>query len=203
LKKYSLLRTATILALILFSLQNLMAFTAHGQSYNLTYGLSYTGTPFPGATISFSDNLTNTGQLTARVTSILFASDLWSNGTRQVTSGFPLNLTAGANKVVDIPALIPINAQLANHTITATANWQYSDSSGWHTAPPTTANVTVMVSQTIGSLFSGFATILLTGLGLIVAIAVSGVLLVVRRRRKGAKQTTSSTSGSQPGPKTS
>lgn len=180
-----------------------MAFTAHGQSYNLTYGLSYTGTPFPGATISFSDNLTNTGQLTARVTSILFASDLWSNGTRQVTSGFPLNLTAGANKVVDIPALIPINAQLANHTITATANWQYSDSSGWHTAPPTTANVTVMVSQTVGSLFSGFATILLTGLGLIVAIAVLGVLLVVRRRRKGAKQTTSSTSGSQPGPKTS
>src|SRR5207244_1750505 len=81
-------------------------------------------------------------------------SDFWSNGTRRVTSGLPFNLTASMNKEVDTPVLIPTGAFIGNHNVTSTATWQYSDSSGWHTAAPAVTSVTVNVSQTIGSLLS-------------------------------------------------
>lgn len=131
-------------------------------------------------------NFTNTGQLTIRVTSISFASDFWSNGTRQVTSGFPFNLTTGSNNMINTAVLIPASASLGSHGIRATASWQYSNSSGWYAASPIAASITVTVSQTLDSLLSTYATILLIGLGIAGIIVISVVLLVIRRRRKRA-----------------
>src|SRR3989442_479704 len=131
----------------------------------MKYDLGYSGIPFAGGVVSIISNFTNTGLLTIRVTGVSFASDFWSNGTRQVTSGLPFNLTASMNKEVDTPVLISTEAFIGNHNVTSTATWQYSDSSGWHTAAPAVTSITVNVSQTIGSLLSGFVTILITGLG--------------------------------------
>jgi hypothetical protein len=150
----------------------------------LKYDLGYVGVPFAGGAISMVSNFTNIGQLTVRVNSVLFASDFFSNGTRQISSGLSFNLTAGMKKEVDTPILIPPNAFIGNHNITATVNWQYSNSSGWFNASPVGVSKTVLVSQTIGSLFSSFATILLAGLGVAVVAVVLVVFLVVRHRKK-------------------
>jgi len=140
--------------------------------------------PFAGGAIVVASNFTNIGQLTLRVTSVSFVSDFWSNGTRQVTFGFPFNLTAGMNKEVDTPILIPTSASIGNHNVTSTAAWQYSSSSGWVNANPAVTSINVNVSQTLGSLFSSFVTILLIGLGVAAMVVVLVVFLVVRQRKK-------------------
>jgi len=173
-----------ILALIILALPSLTTLSVGGQSYNLKYDLGYVGVPFAGGTISLVSNFTNIGQLTVRVTSVLFASDFWSNGTRQVTSGFPFNLTTGMNKMINTVIFIPPNAFIGNHNITATAAWQYSDSSGWSNASPVGVSKILLVSQTIGSLFSSFATILLIGLVVAGGVGASVVFLVARQRKK-------------------
>jgi uncharacterized membrane protein YuzA (DUF378 family) len=155
----------------------------------LKYDLGYVGVPFAGGAISLVSNFTNTGQLTLRVISISLASDFWSNGTRQVSSGFPFNLTAGMNKMINTAVLIPPNAFIGNHNITATAAWQYSNSSGWFNASLVGVSKSVLVSQTIGSLFSSFATILLIGLGIAGAVVVSVVFLVTRHGKKSKSST--------------
>jgi hypothetical protein len=196
-KKYLILRGATILALIIFSLPSVTTLSARGQTYNLKYDLGYIGVPLAGGDISLVSNFTNTGQLTLQVTSLSLASDFWSNGTRQVTSGFPLNLTTGMNKMINTAVFIPPNAFMGNHNVTATAAWQYSNSSGWFNASPVAVSKTVLVSQTIGSLFSSFATILLIGLGIAGVVVVLVVFLVTRRGKK-SKSSTSLPAG--PGP---
>ena len=173
-----------ILSLIIFSLPSLTTFNAHSQSYNLKYDLGYVGVPWAGGVISVVSNFTNIGQLTIRVTGVSFASDFWSNGTRQVTSGFPFNLTAGMNKEVDTPILIPTSASIGNHNVTSTAAWQYSSSSGWVNANPAVTSINVNVSQTLGSLFSSFVTIMFIGLGAAAIVVVLVVFLVVRKRKK-------------------
>src|SRR2546426_6538520 len=150
----------------------------------MKYDLGYSGIPFAGGVVSIISNFTNTGLLTIRVTGVLFASDFSSNGTRQVTSGFTFNPTAGMNKEADTPVLIPTEAFIGNHNVTSIATWQYSDSSGWHTAAPAVTSITVNVSQTIGSLLSGFVTTLLIGLGVAAAVAVFSTLLMVRAKKK-------------------
>jgi len=155
----------------------------------LKYDLGYVGTPFAGGAISLVSNFTNIGQLTVRVTSVLFASDFWSNGTRQISSGLSFNLTAGMQKEVDTPVLIPPNAFIGNHNITATAAWQYSNSSGWFNASPVGVSKTVLVSQTISSLFSSFVTILLIGLAVAVVVVVLVLFLVTRRGKKSKPNT--------------
>jgi hypothetical protein len=170
--------------LVLLSLPSSTSLSAHGQSYGLKYDLGYSGVPFPGGAISVASNFTNTGQLIVRVTSVTFESNFWSNGTRQVTSGFPFNLAAGANKMIDTAVLIPTTVAAGNHDIKATAAWQYSNSSGSYIASPIVASVTVTVSQTLDSLLSSFAPILLLGLGPVGVVVVLVVFLVVRRRKK-------------------
>ncbi len=181
--RYHVLRIATILLLVILSLPSSTTLSAHGQLYGLKYDLGYSGIPFPGGAISVASNFTNTGQLTVRVTSVSFASDFWSNETRQVNSSVPFDLTAGTNKMVDTAVLIPASATIGNHNIRATADWQYSNSSGTYTASPIVASVTVMVSQTIDSLFSSFAMMLLIGLGVAGLVVVFILLLVFRRMR--------------------
>jgi hypothetical protein len=183
-KGSQLLRTVTILALIILPILTGTTVSTYGLSFTLKYDLGYSGVPFAGGAIVVASNFTNIGQLTIRVTGISLASDFWSNGTRQVTSGFPFNLTAGMNKEVNTPVLIPASASIGNHNVTSTATWQYNDTSGWHDASPAVASVNVMVSQTIGSLFSTFATILVIGLGVALVAVVLVVLLVVRQRKK-------------------
>src|SRR2546428_5096929 len=153
----------------------------------MKYDLGYSGIPFAGGVVSIISNFTNTGLLTIRVTGVSFASDFSSNGTRQVTSGFPFNPTAGMNKEADTPVLIPTEAFIGNHNVTSIANWQYSDSSGWHTAAPAVTSITVNVSQTIGSLLSGFVTTLLVGLGAAAAVGVFRKVLRVRLKKKSKK----------------
>jgi hypothetical protein len=173
-----------IFALIILSLTSFTNLSARGQTYRLKYDLGYSGIPFPGGAIVVSSNFTNIGQLTIQVTSVSFVSDFWSNGTRRVTSGFPFNLTAGMNKAVDTPVLIPTGGSIGNHNVTGTATWQFSNSSGWFSATPVVASVRVLVSQTIGSLFSSLATVLLVGLGVALAAVIVVVFLVVRQRKK-------------------
>ena len=173
-----------LLALITLPFITSTTVRTYALSFNLKYDLGYSGVPFAGGAIVVASNFTNTGQLTLRVTRVSFASDFWSNGTRQVTSGFPFNLTAGMNKEVDTPILIPTNASIGNHDVTSTAFWQYSNSSGWFNAIPVVTSITVNVSQTLGSLFSGFVTILLIGLGVAVVVLVIVVFLVVRQRKR-------------------
>jgi len=195
--KYPVLRIATILALAILSIPSLTTLSVRSQPYSLKYDLGYSGVPFPGGVISVASNFTNTGQLTVRVTSVSFASDFWSNGTRQVTSGFPLNLTAGMNKNIDTSVLIPSSSSTGNHNLVATANWQYSNSSGWYSASPIAASITVVVSQTLDSLLSNFTTILLIGLG-VTAVAVVLVIFVLTRRRR--KSRSSAPSPASPAP---
>jgi hypothetical protein len=173
-----------LLALIILPLLTATTVRTHALSFSLKYDLGYSGVPFAGGAIAVASNFTNIGQLTLRVTSISFASDFWSNGTRQVTSGFPFNLTAGMNKEVDTPILIPTSTSIGNHDITSTATWQYSNSSGWFNATPVVTSIKVNVSQTIGSLFSSFVTILLIGLGVAAVVVVLVVFLVVRQRKR-------------------
>jgi hypothetical protein len=85
------------------------------------------------------------------------------------------------NKMINTAVFIPPNAFIGNHNITATAAWQYGNSSGWFNASPVGVSKTVLVSQTVGSLFSGFVTILLIGLGVAVVVVVLVVFLVTRR----------------------
>ena len=174
-----------LLALITLPLLVATTVRTNALSFSLKYDLSYTGVPFAGGAIVVANNFTNIGQLTIRVTGVSLASDFWSNGTRQVTSGFPLNLTTGMNKEVDTPILIPASASIGIHRVTSTASWQYSNSSGWFNANPAVTSINVNVSQTLGSLFSGFVTILLIGVGVAAAVVVVLVVfLVISQRRK-------------------
>jgi hypothetical protein len=173
-----------LLALIILPFLSATTVRTYALSFSLKYDLGYSGVPFAGGAIVVASNFTNIGQLTLRVTSLSFASDFWSNGTRQVTSGFPFNLTAGMNKEVDTPILIPTSASIGSHNVMSTATWQYSNSSGWVNATPVVTSITVSVSQTIGSLFSSFVTILLIGLGVAAVVVVLVVILVVRQRKK-------------------
>jgi len=159
----------------------------HATLYSLGYSLGYSGVPFAGGAILLISNLNNTGQLTIRVTSLTFASDFWSNGTYRVTSGLPLNITIGANKEVDTPIIIPTTATIGSHQVTATAAWQYNNSTGWYNANPVVVSKTVLVSQTIDSLFSGFVTIVLIGLGISAVTAILLVFLIMRQRKKKKK----------------
>lgn len=170
--------------LIILSFPSLTTLDTWGQSYNLKYDLGYSGIPFAGGVISLVSGFTNIGQLTIRVTGVSFASDFWTNGTRQLTSEIPFNLTAGMNRPVATPVLIPTSAAIGNHTVTGTATWQFSNSSGWFNASPVVVSKTVLVSQTIGSLFSSLATILLIGLGVVTVVVVLVVFLVFRQRKK-------------------
>jgi len=86
--------------------------------------------------------------------------------------------------MVDTAVLIPTSATIGNHNIRATANWQYSNSSGWYNASPLVASITVMVSQTLDSLLSNSAIILLIGLVVAGGVVVLVVLLVTRQSRK-------------------
>ncbi len=173
-----------LLVMIILPLLIIASVPAQGASFGMNYSLGYSGVPFSGGAIALTSNLTNTGQLTLRVTGISFESDFWSNGTRQITTGFPFNLTSGASKEVDTQILIPASASIGNHLVTATASWQYSNSSGWFSASPVFVSKTVLVSQTIGSLFSSLATILIVG---IVVAGMIVVLVVVSLFRPGRK----------------
>jgi hypothetical protein len=173
-----------LLALFILPLLTSTTVRTYALSFNLKYDLGYRGVPFAGGAIVVASNFTNVGQLTIQVTGVSLASDFWSNGTRQVTSGFPFNLTAGMNKEVDTPVLIPASASIGNHNVTSTAAWQYSSSSGWVNANPAVTSINVNVSQTIGSLSSSFVTILLIGLGVAAVVVILVVFLVVRQRKK-------------------
>ena len=173
-----------LLALLILPFLTTTTVPTYGLSFSLKYDLAYSGVPFARGAIVVASNFTNIGQLTIRVTGVSFASDFWSNGTRQVTSGFPFNLTAGMNKEVDTPILIPTSASIGNHNVTSTATWQYISSSGWVNANPAVTSINVNVSQTIGSLFSSFVTILLIGLGVAAVVVVLVVFLAVRQRKK-------------------
>ena len=179
-----LLRTAMLLALITLPFLTTTTVRTYALSFNLKFDLGYSGVPFAGGAIVVASNFTNIGQLTIRVTGVSFASDFWSNGTRQVTSGFPFNLTAGMNKEVDTPILIPTSASIGNHNVTSTASWQYSSSSGWVNANPAVTSINANVSQTLGSLFSSFVTLLLIGLGVVAVVVVLAVFLAVKQRKK-------------------
>lgn len=180
---YPTIRTAIMVELIILSLLTVATLSASGQSYNLKYDLGFVGTLYAGGVISIVSNFTNTGQLTIRIAGILFASDFWSNGTRDISLGPSFYLTAGMMKEVDTLVPIPPNAFIGNHNIDATADWQYSNSSGWFNATPIQTNKAVLVSQTIGSLFSSFVTILLIGLSIVGVVIVLIVILVFGRRK--------------------
>ena len=173
-----------MLALITLALLTIPTVRTNGLSFNMKYDLGYRGIAFAGGTIIMASNFTNTGQLTIRVTGVSFVSDFWSNGTRQVASGFPFTLTASMNKGFDTLVLIPTTAFIGNHNVTSAATWQYSDGSSWYNASPVAVSKIVAVSHTIDSLISSFATILLIGLGVAGVVVVSVVLLVIRRRKK-------------------
>jgi hypothetical protein len=79
---------------------------------------------------------------------------------------------AGTNKTIDSTVLIPASAIIGNHNVRATAAWEYGNSLGDIRGQSYCRNVTVMVSKTIDSLFSSFATMMLIGLG------VAGVVVV-------------------------
>src|SRR2546428_11154425 len=180
---YPTIRTAIMVELIILSLLTVATLSASGQSYNLKYDLGFVGTLYAGGVISIVSNFTNTGQLTIRIAGILFASDFWSNGTRDISLGPSFYLTAGMMKEVDTLVPIPPNAFIGNHNIDATADRQYSNRSGWFNATPIQTNKAVLVSQTIGSLFSSFVTILLIGLSIVGVVIVLIVILVFGRRK--------------------
>ncbi len=173
----------------------------YGASYNMTYGLGYTGVPFAGGVIIMTSNLTNTGQLTVRITGISFSTDFSSNGTFvDRSSSYPFNITTGTSKQVNTPVTIPMDAATGNHVVTATASWRYANATGWFNAPSVSVSKTVMVSQTIDSFFAGMLTLLLIALGVVAVIVVLVVFLVVRRGRKKAGTPASPQTGQAPAP---
>src|SRR5437870_13903554 len=88
-------------------------------------------------------------------------------------------------KEVDTLVPIPPNAFIGNYDIDATADWQYSNSSGWFNGTPIQTNNAVLVCQIIGSLFSSFVTILLIGLSVVGVVIVLNVILVFGPRKTG------------------
>lgn len=173
--------------LILLSVLATTVIPTHAATYNMKYDLTYTGVPFAGGAIVLASNFTNTGQLTIRVTSISFASEFWSNGTRLVTSGLMFNLTAGTSMEVQTQVFIPASASVGNHVVMATASWQYSNGTGWHDASPLPTSTTVVVSQTIGSLFASFATVLVIGV-IVTAVAVAAIVIVLVLKKRRSKR---------------
>lgn len=194
LSRSQIFRDSILLLLTVVSLLSVTFLPTFGASYNMKYDLTYTGVPFAGGTIVLTSNFTNTGQLTIRVKSISFASDLWSNGTRLLTSGLPFNLTAGTGKEVNTPVVVPAGAAIGNHVVTGTASWQYSNSTGWHDAGPLATSTTVAVSLTIGSLFASLATALVIGLVVVAVIVVAAVIILVLKKKKSKPQASQSTS---------
>jgi hypothetical protein len=190
-----MLRNGICLFLMVLSLLAATSIPTYASSYDMKYNLTYTGVSFAGGAIVLASNFTNIGQLTIRVTTISFASDFWSNGTRQVTSGLLFNLTVGTSREIDTPVAIPASASIGNHTVTATAYWQYSNSTGWFNASPIVTSTTVVVSQTIGSLFASFATVLI--IGLVVAVIIVLVVLVMVFKKKKSKPQASHIAPSQ------
>ena len=187
-------RNSILLFLTVVSLLSATFLPTFGASYNMNYDLTYTGVPFAGGAIVLTSNFTNTGQLTIRVTSISFASDFWSNGTRLVTSGLLFNLTGGTSKQVDTPVLIPAGAATSKHVVTGTASWQYDSSTGWHDASPIVTSATIAISQTIGSLFASWATALVIGLVVAAVIVALVVMVIVFKRKKSKPQASQSAS---------
>lgn len=181
------LTTAMFLLVMALSFVAASSHPAYAASYNMKYNLTYMGVPFAGGAIVLASNFTNIGQVTIRVTSVSFASDFWSNGTRQVSSGLLLNLTAGTSTEIDTPVAIPAGTSIGNHVVTATAFWQYSGP-GWSDASPIIATTKVSVSQTIGSLFASLATGLVIGVVVAAVTVLLVVLIVVLRKRKSKRQ---------------
>ena len=188
-KRSRIVRNTICVLLIVLSLLAASFRPAFAASYNMKYDLTYTGVPFAGGAIILVSNFTNTGQLAIRVTSISFASDFWPNGTRLLTSGLQFNLTTGANREVDTPTVIPATASIGSHMVTATASWQFANSTGWFDASPISTTTSVAVSQTISSLFASFAEVLIIGLVVAAIIVALVVLAIILRRRKSNSKT--------------
>ena len=180
-------RNSIFLLVMIVSLLSATFLQTFATSYNMKYNLTYTGVPFGGGAIILASNFTNIGQLTIRVTNILFASDFWSNGTRQLTSCLPFNLTAGTSKEVDTPIVVPAGTPTGDHVVTGTASWQYNNSTGWRDASPVATKTTVTVSQTLSSLFASLTPNLIIGL-LVVAVVVVSVVAVVVLKKKSKPQ---------------
>ncbi len=160
----------------------------------LAYQLTYNANPIPGGTLMLTNSFTNTGAALISVTRLTFNLGF---GSYVPSTGLPLNLTSGENKVLTVRIMIPLTARLGNQSLVATLEWiYYAPGQGlWLQGPTKYESGSISVSQSpifapLGQVIR--LTEMMTSLGpwLLVGYAItvtSGSMLVIRQDKKKQK----------------
>src|SRR5947209_7448515 len=160
----------------------------------LGYRLTFNANPIPGGTLVLTNSFSNVGAALISVTGLTFNLGF---GSYVPSTGLPLSLTSGENKVLTMRIMIPLTATLGNQSLVATLEWiYYAPGQGlWFPGPTRYESGSISVSQSplfgplgqiihLSEIITNLSPWLLVGY----AIAVmSGTMLVIRRGRKKQK----------------
>ncbi len=160
----------------------------------LEYQLTYNANPIPGGTLLLTNSFTNAGAALISVTELTFNLGF---GSYVPSTGLPLNLTGGENKVLTVRIMIPLTATMGNQSLVATLEWiYYAPSQGlWLPGPTRYASGSISVSQssisaTLGQIMRLTEAIANLGPWLLVGyvmVVMSGAMLVIRHDKKKQK----------------
>jgi len=160
----------------------------------LAYQLTYNANPIPGGTLLLTNSFTNAGAALISVTELTFNLGF---GSYVPSTGLPLNLTGGENKVLTVRIMIPLTATMGNQSLVATLEWiYYAPSQGlWLPGPTRYASGSISVSQssisaTLGQIMRLTEAIANLGPWLLVGyvmVVMSGAMLVIRHDKKKQK----------------
>src|SRR6266581_312664 len=160
----------------------------------LGYRLTFNANPIPGGSLVLTNSFSNVGAALISVTGLTFNLGF---GSYVPSTGLPLSLTSGENKVLTMRIMIPLTATLGNQSLVATLEWiYYAPGQGlWFPGPTRYESGSISVSQSplfaplgqiihLSEIITNLSPWLLVGY----AIAVtSGTMLVIRRGRKKQK----------------
>jgi hypothetical protein len=160
----------------------------------LAYRLAYNANPVPGGTLVLTNSFTNAGAALISVTGLTFNLGF---GSYVPSTGLPLNLTSGENKVLTVKIMIPLTATLGNQSLLATLEWiYYAPSQGlWLQGPTRYESGGISVSQSpisvpLGQISRLTEQVTILGPWLLVGYAIaatSGAMLVIRQDKKKQK----------------
>jgi len=157
----------------------------------LAYQLTYNANPIPGGTLVLTNSFTNTGAALISVTRLTFNLGF---GSYVPSTGLPLNLTSGENKVLTVRITIPLTATLGNQSLLAALEWiYYAPGQGLWLPGPTryeSGSISVLqspISAPLGQIFRLTEQITNLGPWLLVGYAIaatSAAILVIRQDKK-------------------
>jgi hypothetical protein len=160
----------------------------------LVYQLTYNAKPVPGGTLVLTNSFTNAGAALIILTRLTFSLGF---GSYVPSTGLPLNLTSGENKLLTVKIMIPLMATLGNQSLVATLEWMYyAPGQGlWLQGPTKYESGSISVSQSplsapLGQIIRLSELITYLGPWFIVGYclaALSGAMLVIRQDKEKQK----------------